>query len=127
MNRIDDKELFISLAKDFANAVKEYRKASDDSEIIKSRFLSDEESDKEYLKYQSRINGLTTSKDYISLTREEYWQEIIKTKIEVIAAIGGFKFMQEFHNFLYECNEYDELRLSTAFDYYADGICGWCR
>jgi hypothetical protein len=51
----------------------------------------------------------------------------IGRRIQVIAAIGGFKFMQEFHDFLCQYRKYENLNLARAFDWYADGIGGWCR
>lgn len=124
MNR---NELFASLAEDFAQAVKEYRKAKAESEIGNPIFISEEREEKEYQEYQARMKSLTTSKDYIKITREEYWQKILQAKIEVISKIGGFEMMQEFHRYLYSHPENDNLNLYSAFDYYADGIGGWCR
>jgi hypothetical protein len=57
----------------------------------------------------------------------EFCGKIIESKIQVIAAIGGFMFMQEFHNFLYQYRKYENLNLASAFNWYADGIGGWCR
>lgn len=59
----------------------------------------------------------------------------MRSKIEVIGAFGGMKFMYDFLDFLYEHtpeltlieNKYSNLDLSSAFDWYSDGICGWCR
>lgn len=120
-------KLFISLTEDFAQAVSEYRKAKRESEINKPMFASEEEEEQDYKKYQDRMKSLTTSKDYIKITREEYWQNILKAKIEVISKVGGFGMMQEFHRYLYNHPKNNELSLYSAFDYYADGIGGWCR
>lgn len=118
--------LFKALAEDFAKAVSEYRKARQESDLPTNFSYDDEEREENYRAYDKRIEALKTSKDYISLTREEYWQQILKAKIEVIASIDGFKMMQDFCTYL--CNiPDDDLNLYSAFDYYADGIKGWCR
>lgn len=124
---INKNELFELLAEDFAIAVKEYRRAKKESEVYDPMFMNEEEEEEKYNEYKARIKTLTTSKDYIKLTREEFWIEILKAKIQVIACIGGFKLMQEFHTFLYDYPGDNNLNLASAFDYYADGIGGWCR
>ncbi len=120
-------ELFASLLEDFSQAVNEYRTAKKESEINKPIFMNDEQEEQDYKEYQDRMKSLTTSKDYIKITREEYWQNILQAKIEVISKIGGFEMMQEFHKYLYEHPNNDALSLYSAFDYFADGIGGWCR
>lgn len=127
MNKIENNELFISLAEDFSKAVNEYRKAKKESEISKPIFMSDKEEEQDYKEYQNRMKSLISSKDYIKITREEYWQNILQAKIEVISKIGGFEMMQEFHRYLYKHSKNEELNLYSAFDYFADGIGGWCR
>lgn len=125
---ISKEKLFENLAKDFKKAVENYRKARREQKIEKSYFgWSDPESEEKYYdEIEKRRNSINTSKDYIKLTREEYWQNIIISKIEVIAAIGGFELMEEFSLYLREVDN-NELLLENAFVYYADGICGWCR
>lgn len=124
---LNKNELFISLAEDFSQAVNEYRRAKRESEIDRRIFMTESEEEQEYKEFQNRMKSLTTSKNYIKLTREEYWGNILKAKIEVIAQIGGFEMMQDFHRYLYGYLKNDELNLYSAFDYYADGIGGWCR
>lgn len=119
-------DLFKYLAEDFSNAVIEYRKAKEDTELLKKCFMSQEEEDKISKEYEYRMKSLTVSKDYINITRDEYWGKILSSKIEVIACIGGFELMQEFMNYL-SVYKKDNLNLASAFDYHADGIGGWCR
>lgn len=125
---ISKEKLFENLAKDFKKAVENYRKARREQKIEKSYFgWSDPESEEKYYdEIEKRRNSINTSKDYIKLTREEYWQDILKSKIQVIGAIGGFELMEEFSLYLREIDN-NELLLENAFVYYADGICGWCR
>lgn len=125
---ISKEKLFENLAKDFKKAVENYRKARREQEIEKPYFgWSDPESEEKYYdEIEKRRNSINTSKDYIKLTREEYWQDILKSKIQVIGAIGGFELMEEFSLYLREVDN-NELLLENAFVYYADGICGWCR
>ena len=125
---ISKEKLFENLAKDFKKAVENYRKARREQNIEKSYFgWSDPESEENcYDEIEKRRNSINTSKDYIKLTREEYWQDILKSKIQVIGAIGGFELMEEFSLYLREIDN-NELLLENAFAYYADGICGWCR
>ena len=125
---INKEELFKNLSEDFKTAVIKYRKARYEQEIEKPYFSSwDEEAEDRYnLEEEKRINTINTSKDYINLTREEYWQNILKAKIEVIAAIGGFDLMQEFSDYLRTISD-ENLMLESVFCYYADGISGWCR
>lgn len=108
-----------NLADNFVAVVREYRKARDEEERI------EEDTIEEY----GRRKLLHNSKDYIKLTRTEYWRDIIESKIQVIGAIGGNKLMKEFCMYLedYEkeyCNE-EELFLVSCFDANANGICGW--
>lgn len=124
---INKKDMFEALTLDFAKAVMEYRKAGDESEIEINLFPTDAEEEEKFNEYEERMNSLTASKDYINITREEYWQQIIKSKIEVIACIGGLEMMQEFSTYLYNHALDDKLKLYNAFDYYADGIGGWCK
>ena len=125
------KELFKNLSIDFKIAVEKYRLARDEKDINNPYFdMSEEEEEKYYLEEKKRKNTINTSKDYINITREEYWQNIIKAKIEVIGAIGGFELMQDFSRYLRQLDDNDKkgnLMLESAFVYYADGICGWCR
>jgi hypothetical protein len=129
---IEKGELMKNLANDFSKAVKNYRLARQENEVIKPNFSSWEEDKEEEFcqKEKLRINSINTSKDYINLTRLEYWEFTLKSKIEVIGAIGGFEFMQEFSRYLREIDyisDDDSLLLESAFSWYADGICGWCR
>lgn len=103
------KELFEELSKDFEKAVREYRKAKEQSECTSGRL-------------DAEVN-----EDYMNLTRKEYREQILKAKIEVIACIGGFKMMQEFCGYLYERQEEEWINTYSAFDYFADGIGGWIR
>lgn len=122
------KELFNNLSEDFKVAVGNYRAAREDKDIQEPYFrYSDEEAEEKYNKEEDkRRDSINTSKDYIRLTREEYWKNILKSKIEVIGAIGGFELMDEFSKYLRKIDT-NELMLESAFGYYADGICGWCR
>ncbi|NFL39291.1 hypothetical protein [Clostridium botulinum] len=125
---MEKEELFNRLSKDFIMAVESYRKAEYEQDMDMPYFLSCEEEKEE--KYnedeRARRNTINTSKDYINLTRREYWQDILRAKIEVIGSIGGFEYMQEFAKYLRDIDK-DELLLESAFVYFADGICGWCR
>lgn len=108
-----------NLADDFVKVVREYRKARDEEEII----------EEDHLKAYDRRKSLHDSKDYVKLTRIEYWENIIESKIKVIAAIGGNKLMAEFCMYLEEyeekyCGE-EGLYLVSCFDAKANGICGW--
>jgi predicted ATPase len=114
-------ELFVALGEDLISVVKELRKAQKDT------IIRDNDTDEEFLDYRYRIAELTKSKEYIKLTRVEYWEEILKSKIRTISTIGGFKMMQDFYDYIYNHELDDELKLARAFDYYADGIGGWCR
>lgn len=129
---INKLELFKNLSMDFKIAVEKYRLAREEKEINKPYFSwNDEEAEeKYYLEEEKRRNTINTSKDYIDITREEYWQNIIKAKIEVIGAIGGFELMQEFSIYLRQLDDNDKegnLMLESSFVYYAEGICGWYR
>lgn len=106
--------MFKAIASDFKKAVKEYRAARRDEEL-----------EEDYIKCIERRGSQYTSKDFVKMTRVEYWIDIIKSKIEVIAAIGGFDMMQEFSYYLSDVDS-GELMLESAFSYLADGICGWC-
>lgn len=121
-------ELFKNLAVDFKVAVEKYRVAREDKDIQEPHFsFSDEIAEEKYNKDEDkRRDSINTSKDYIRLTREEYWKNILISKIEVIGAIGGFELMDEFSKYLRKIDT-NELMLESAFGYYADGICGWCR
>ncbi|NFI55930.1 hypothetical protein FDA48_06000 [Clostridium botulinum] len=125
---IKKEELFKSLSEDFIMAVENYRKAEHEQDMNIPYFLSCEEEKEEKYNEDERVrrNTINTSKDYINLTRREYWQNILRAKIEVIGSIGGFEFMQEFSWYLRDIDT-NELLLESAFVYYADGICGWCR
>lgn len=127
---INKEELFKNLAEDFKVAVEKYRKARYEQDMTIPHFSSNDEEaeEKYYIAEEKRKNTINTSKDFINITREEYWQNIIKAKIEVIGAIGGFELMQEFSRYLRQFDEEtDNLMLESAFAYYADGINGWCR
>lgn len=121
-------KLIKNVAEDFKAAVKNYRKAREEQEIEEPYFSTwEEELERKYnIQEKTRKDSINTSKDYIKLTREEYWQNIIIAKIEVIGAIGGFELMQEFSIFLRSIDD-EDLHLESAFCYYADGICGWYR
>jgi|GEM_PF-2982332 len=123
----DNEVLFKALADDFIKAVSELRKAEEQSSIEKSLFMDMDEEEHYYEEHEKRMHSLTSSKDYINITRKEYWENILKAKIEVIEKIGGFKMMQEFDTYLYNHPKDDELKLYNAFDYLADGVGGWCR
>lgn len=129
---LDRENLFKNLAEDFKLAVVNYRKARDEQEIDKPYFgwNNEEAENKYYLEQEKRRNGINTSTDYINLTREEYWQNILIAKIEVIGVIGGFEMMQDFSMYLRKLDEAageNNIMLESAFCYYADGISGWCR
>ena len=126
MDKINKNDLFKGLADDFKVAVSNYRKARREKEIEEPYFSwKDTEAEEKYCsEEEKRRNSINTSKDYIKLTREEYWQNIIISKIEVIAAIGGFKMMSDFYDCL-KTIDTDNLGLCSAFSWYADGICGW--
>lgn len=123
---IKKEELFKSLSEDFAATVKSYRKARHEKDIEIPHFYDEYKEEKYNEQEEVRRNTINTSKDYIKLTRDEYWQNILRAKIEVIGSIGGFEYMQEFARYLRNVDN-DELSLESAFVYYADGICGWCR
>lgn len=124
---IDKYKLYEAIADDFISVVREYRKAQHDNILNdkKDSFCTDER-DIAYEEYEKRISTLTNSKDYVKLQRDEYWQQIITAKIQVISKLG-FKTMQEFCTYLYNRPENDELDMYSAFDYLADGIGGWWR
>lgn len=129
---INKEELFKNVSEDFKSAVEKYRKARHDKEIEEPYFGYNDEAaeDKYYAEERKRQNTINTSKDYVKITREEYWQNVLRAKIEVIGAIGGFELMQGFSRYLREVDDKageNNLMLESAFVYYADGICGWCR
>lgn len=108
-----------NLADDFVDVVKEYRRARDQEERI----------EEDNLKAYDRRKSLHDSKNYVKLTRVEYWGNIIESKIKVIAVIGGNKLMRDFCMYLEEyeekyCSE-EGLYLVSCFDSRANGICGW--
>lgn len=123
---LNKEELFKSLAEDFARAVREYRKAKYENEMPSTWSLDENKNERMYEEYKTRIKALSSSKDYISLTRQEYWEQILEAKIQVIAAIGGLKLMQDFCTYLYN-HSIEDLNMYSAFDCFADGIGGWCR
>ncbi|MBY7006787.1 hypothetical protein FDA25_02495 [Clostridium botulinum] len=115
-----DIHIMKNLADDFKKVVIEYRKARKEQEAI------EEKSEERYY----RREELTTSKNYVKLTRAEYWKDMIESKIKVIGCIGGFKFMQEFCEYLHEyekehCEGDIRLNLVSCFDANANGINGW--
>ena len=128
MDKDNKNDLFKGIADDFKIAVSNYRTAKRENEIKEPYFSwNDTEAEERYCsEEEKRKNSINTSKDYIKLTREEYWKNIIISKIEVIAAIGGFNMMSDFYDYL-KTIDTDELLLCSAFSWHADGIDGWCN
>lgn len=126
MFTIEKEKLFEQLGKDFTIAVMKYRKAREDNEITTPHFWSEEKEDKYYEEEDQRKAAINNSTDYVKLTRVEFWESVLISKIQVIGAIDGFALMQEFSYYLRNIDT-DELSLESAFCSYADGICGWCR
>lgn len=126
----EEKLLMQRLADDFQIAVKNYRKAKRENEIYDPKFTywTEEEEEKYYEEERKRRNTINTSEGYIKITRVEYWENVLKSKIEVINAIGGFKFMQDFSYFLREIDikaGEECLSLESAFCWHAEGIGHW--
>lgn len=117
---MDKKKIFEVLGEDFKKVVEQYRMARHEEEKTEEYDF--------YEKYNEELknrNSIYTSKNTVKITRVDYWRDIVRSKIEIIGAIGGFEMMQEFSQYLSEIDN-QGLMLESAFCYLADGICGWC-
>ena len=117
---MNKKEIFKVLGEDFKKVVEQYRMARSEEEELKEYDFY-----KNYNEELRNRNSIYTSKNIVNIKRVDYWRDIVRSKIEVIGAIGGFEMMQEFSYYLSEIDN-QGLMLESAFCYLADGICGWC-
>ena len=118
-------ELVNKLAQSLAEKIVELRdaeKRNPEYVEIKEHFLLDGLD--EFIDDLNHHGGIYTQHE-LSLTAEEYWNDVIRVQIDTIGITGGIDLMREVLQALGEIEDNNSYKYESAFISNADGLHGW--